>query len=178
MTDDKSTKIQYILNMIEDTERQFLEIGSALRNLLEEEPHSFATLTEAPEVGRRRAYYFVEIAKAFQNHSHLHEKLQKIGWTKASMLAKHVDAPNLGELLQLAEEVTTHELGAFLKQGPAGLGGGVLMFKLDAPALAEVTKALKANGAFETPAGLRKKEAALLQALSIDLPGTKSETVE
>jgi hypothetical protein len=162
--------------MIEDAERQFLEIGNALRNLLEEEPNSFATLTEAPEIGRRRAYYFVEIAKAFQPHPHLHEKLQKVGWTKSALLAKHADAPNLEELLQLAEEVTTHELSAFLKQGPTGLGGGVLMFKFDAPALARVTKALKANGAYEAPAGLRKKEIALLKALSIDLPGNGEES--
>jgi hypothetical protein len=41
------------------------------------------------------------------------------------------------------------------------------MFALDAAAFAAVTQALKANGANETPGGLRDKETALLRALSI-----------
>jgi hypothetical protein len=169
MAEDKPIITQAILHMLDDAETRFLEIGSVLLTLQEKTPHAFATLIEAPELGRRRAYYFVEISKAFEHQPHLHDRLRRIGWSKASALAKHALAPNFEELLQLAEQVSAYELKAFLKQGSTGLGGNVLMFALDAGAFAAVTQALKANGAYETPGGLREKEAALLRALSIGL---------
>ena len=166
MADDKPNQIQSILNMIDDAEGKFLEIGSALLQIKDNDPGAFATLIEAPALSRRRAYYLIRIVTAFEHKPHLHERLRGIGWTKAELLVKHAEAANFGELLDLAEHVTAHDLKAFLKHGPAGLGGGVLVFSLPAGAYAKVTQALKACGAYQTPAGLRNKEAALLQVIA------------
>jgi hypothetical protein len=50
-----------------------------------------------------------------------------------------------------------------------------LTFALDAAAFAAVTQTLKANGAQETPAGLRNKEAALPRALSNLMMGQQNQ---
>ena len=167
MTDNQLSRIHSILDMIDEAEGQFLELGHALRKLRDEDPHAFATMIDTPGLGRRRAYYLVEIAKAFDDKPHLHGKLRLLGWTKAAALASHASAPNLDELMQLATEITAYELKAFLKDGPDGLGKQVLAFSFGAPDFAKVSQVLKANGALGAPIGLRNKEAALLRALSM-----------
>ena len=166
MTDDKPTHIQHILDMIDDADGKFLEIGSVLRQLKEDDPAAFAAVIEAPVLGRRRVYYLVRISRAFGDKPHLHDRLRRLGWTKAELLAPYASAEPFDELLNLAEEVTAHELKSFMKNGAAGLGAGLLIFALPAAAYAKVTRVLKAYGAYQTPHGLRNKEKALLEAIS------------
>jgi hypothetical protein len=166
MTDDKPTPIQQVLDLIDDADGKFLEIGSVLRQLKEDNPAAFAAVIEAPGLGRRRVYYLVRISKAFDDKPHLHERLRRLGWTKAELLSPYASTEPFDELLNLAEEVTAHELKAFMKDGAAGLGAGLLTFALPAAAYAKVTKVLKAYGAYQTPHGLRNKEQALLGAMS------------
>ena len=167
MTDDKPNTLSLILKLLDDADGKFLELGCALMKLKAEQPDAFTLVVNLPQLGRRRGYYFLDIGVAFGDKPFLHQRIKRIGWTKAATIAKHADAANFEDLLELAENLTAFALRTFLKKGPSALGGRLLAFALDGAEYAAVTETLKLHGAYETANGLHDKEAALLVALSI-----------
>lgn len=166
MSDDKNAYISDIMQMLDEAESRFLELGAVLKKLKATQPAEFAGIADATTLGRRRAYYLIEIDRVFGAMELLQPRLMKIGWSKLSLIARHVNPANLEELLHLAETSAAHELRAYLKKGTPGLGARVLLLSLDAHQFERIWEVLIANGAYLTPKGIHNKEAALLQALS------------
>ena len=88
----------------------FLELASLLRQVYETSHHDFKTLISIPQLGPRKGYYLVEIDKAFGGNEHLRPRLNKIGWTKLQLIAKHVTHDNREDFLKLAEANTAKNL--------------------------------------------------------------------
>jgi hypothetical protein len=144
----------------------FLELGRSLRQLQDRDPELFAKIVSKTDVGRRKAYYLVEVSRTFEPLPVPRSRLKKIGWTKLQLIGKHVDASNLDEMLSLAETNNAKELQRHLKgEKPRGKTHCMAMYFI--PEEYELVEAMLTKyGAKKTsPHGMLKKEEGLLNAL-------------
>ena len=153
---------QQALGLASDPESNFLELGGALRNLLDRDPQSFKELIGASGLAARKAYYFVKISRAFDHLPLPRERLRAVGWVKLRALAGHVNAANADALLKMAETNTTADLGKLLKgEKPTGQTRGIT-FCLSEGDFETLAGALAKFGGVVTDGGIENKEAALI----------------
>jgi hypothetical protein len=160
------------LALSSDVENQFLELGRSLRQLLDRDPGLFQQIVKKGRLGRRKAYYLVEVSRKFEPLPVPRSRLRKIGWTKLQLIGKHVDATNIDELLELAKNNNSNELERILR-GDKPLGGNahcVLMY-FSPKQYAELEAALLKNGGSRSGRGIVGKEKALINALRKAVPG-------
>jgi hypothetical protein len=155
--------------LAKEGDARFLEIGRILREFydtLAEEGGSkneaLAQLLAGAKIARRRAFYWIEIDRVYSDLKVPRKRLIDVGWTKLSVIAKHVDHDSIEAWLNFAEKSTAEELKAMLS-GKA-LPTHTLTFKLTEKQYAAIAGTLLANGAYLTAgAGLANKEIALLR---------------
>jgi len=92
--------------------------------------------------------------------------LRKIGWTKLSLVAPHVDADNVLELLNMAEVLTAYELKMYLRGEMLAPDTRAVVVYLDKEQYAVFESAVLKAGAMKHAHGLVNKEAALIRALT------------
>lgn len=148
---------------VEDT---FLDLGRSLRKLLDRDPEMFSQLWQKSSLGRRKAYYLVEVSRAFDPLPVARSRLKKLGWTKLQILAKHVTKSNVQELLALAEGCkNAKQLEAHMRgEKPVDNAHCVLMY-FSPKQYKVLEEALLKNGARRSGRGFLNKEAALTRAL-------------
>jgi hypothetical protein len=152
------------LELIAQINDEFLELASLLRQLQEKEPDDFKALLSIPELGRRKGYYLVEIDRAFADFDVLPQRLNKIGWTKLQIIARHVTAENLELLLTLAETHIAKNLELIMHGELPNIARTVLLL-FTQEQFAVFSDAVLAHGAVASGAGFLGKEAALISAL-------------
>ena len=106
MSHDYHDTVFDIIHLIDAEEDRFLDLAALLRKLKDTQPNDFASLIDWPKLGRRKAYYLLEIDEAFGDKADLRPRLSEIGWTKAAKIAKFATPENTDELLELAESYT------------------------------------------------------------------------
>jgi hypothetical protein len=74
-------------------------------------------IVEKTNLGRRKAYYLVEVSRTYDRLPVPRSRLRKIGWTKLQLIGKHIDASNLNGMLELAENNNSKELERILRGG-------------------------------------------------------------
>ena len=153
------------LLLISRLDDSFLELGSLLRQLQETSPHDFKALISTAQLRRRKGYYLVDIDRAFGGNEQLRPRLNKIGWTKLAMIAKHVTQDNREDLLQLAEAHTARNLQAIMRGDEPIIGGRVILLHFTGEQFAAFSKAILAHGAIQNGDGFIGKEMALIDAL-------------
>lgn len=84
----------------------FLEAARYLREIQDEQPENFVSVAKSLGIGPRKAYHLAQIDRSFHALGIAPDRLRRIGWTKLSLLAPHIDADTANELLTLAEAVT------------------------------------------------------------------------
>jgi hypothetical protein len=149
----------------------FLELGRSLRQLQDRDPELFKKIVSKSDVGRRKAYYLVEVSRTFDPLPVPRSRLKKIKWTKLQLIGKYVKPDNLEELLTLAETHNAKELQRHLR-GEKTLGGNahcVLMY-FSPKDYEEVEEELVKHGAKHSTGsggrvGLSNKESALLSLI-------------
>jgi hypothetical protein len=166
MADDPDDIVLQVLHIIDDAEERFLELAALLRRLKATQPQGFLAVIGLPKLGRRKAFYLIEIDEAFGGLPHLRPRLVSIGWSKLSQIAKHATPENVESLLQLAESHTEHELRLLLKGVAIKPGGRLVLLYLDPDQFGLFSKVLRQHGAKKGKKGLLDKEAALVLALS------------
>ena len=155
-----------IIHLVDTDEDRFLDLAALLRKLKDRQPKDFVSIIEWPKLGRRKAYYLLEIDEAFGDKANLHPRLAEIGWTKAAKIAKFVTPENTNDLLELAERYTALELELLLKGAEIKPGTRFVMLRLDPEQFALFRGVLLKYGAKAHKKGLLDKEAALVEALS------------
>ena len=146
-----------------DVEDNFLELGKSLRQLLDRDPNLFQEIVAKTNLGRRKAYYLVEVSRIFDPLQVPRSRLRKIGWTKLQLIGKHVTQDNLEELLQLAESVNAKELERHMRgEKPLGNAHSVLMY-FSPKQYQELADALVKYGGVRSGRGIQNKEEALLR---------------
>lgn len=166
MSDPSSLDMSGLLHLLEDYERRFLELGAALRAMKASASPTFSQILKEPSLGRRRAYYFMEIDRVFGAMPAHHKRLTKLGWSKCALVARHAHGDNLEELLHLAEVSTVQELRSLFGKPGGGRGARALLLQWEPMDFQYVRRVLLENGAYETSRGMRNKEVALLRALA------------
>ena len=122
-------------------------------------------------LGRRKAYYLVEVSRIFDPLPVPRSRLRKIGWTKLQLIGKHVNPENLDDLLTLAESTNSKELERQMRgEQPLGNAHCVVMY-FSPKQYAEFEEALLKNGAKQSGRGMVDKEKALINALRKAIPG-------
>jgi hypothetical protein len=152
------------LALSSDVEDKFLELGRSLRQLLDRDPALFQQVVKK-RLGRRKAYYLVEVSRRFEPLPISRARLKKIGWTKLQIIGQHVTKDNVEELVGLAEQLKTKQLERKM-QGDEPLNNAhcVLMY-FSPKQYAELKEVLLLNGAEPSGRGIVGKEEALINAL-------------
>ena len=143
----------------------FLELASLLRQVYETSHHDFKTLISIPQLGPRKGYYLVEIDKAFGGNEDLRPRLNKIGWTKLQLIAKHVTHDNREDFLKLAEAHTAKNLERIMHGVDPIVDGRSVLLVFTAEQFSAFSAAVLAHGAVKNGQGFIGKEAALVAAI-------------
>lgn len=130
---------------------RFLEMGRRLRRFYEALPdngykaRSINELLEGTKISRRSALYWIEIDRTYSRFNVPDDRLARIGWSKLSMMARHLTPRNVESWLLLAERSTANQLRASIRK--AEPSRHYVVFKLSAADNAMLTSVLVANGA-------------------------------
>jgi hypothetical protein len=147
-----------VLALSSDVEDKFLELGRSLRQLLDRDPGLFQQIVKKGRLGRRKAYYLVEVSRRFEPLPISRARLKKIGWTKLQIIGQHVTKDNVEELVSLAEQMRTKQLERKMQgEEPLGNTHCVLMY-FSPKQYAELEEALLKNGAERSGRGIVGKE--------------------
>jgi hypothetical protein len=158
------------LALSSDVDDKFLELGRSLRQLLDRDPALFQQVVKK-RLGRRKAYYLVEVSRKFEPLPIGWPRLKKIGWTKLQIIGQHVTKDNVEKLVGLAEQLNTKQLGRKMQgEKPLSNAHCVLMY-FSPKQYAEFEEALLKNGAETSGRGIVGKESALITALRKAVPG-------
>ncbi|WP_439543384.1 hypothetical protein [Hyphomicrobium sp.] len=145
----------------------FLDVARHLHQVLEKSPDTFNAVAKELGLSRRKAYYLVEIDRAFAKLKVDGRRLKAIGWTKLRLIAPKIAARNCEELLKLAENKSAYDLGRLMGDedaDPDAKAHAVLLYLT--PDQYEVFRdVLEAHGAKVTSGGISDKEEALTTAL-------------
>ena len=162
------------LALSSDVEDTFLELGRSLRQLLDRDPDLFQQIVKKGRLGRRKAYYLVEVSRKFEPLPISRARLKKIGWTKLQIIGQHVTKDNVEELVNLAEQLKTKQLERIM-QGDEPLDNAhcVLMY-FSPKQYAAFEGALLKNGGERSGRGIVGKEEALIKALRKAVPGLEN----
>lgn len=163
-TEDLFDKAIALSKNVDDT---FLELGRTLRQLQDREPQLFQEIVSKSHLGRRKAYYLVDVSRVFDPLQVSRAKLKKVGWTKLAMIAKQVRPDNIDQLLDLAEQNNVRELERIMRgEEPLGAAHCVLMY-FSPKEYDELEEALVRHGArkAERGRGLVEKEQSLLKMI-------------
>jgi hypothetical protein len=165
------------LALSSDVEDKFLELGRSLRQLLDRDPALFQQVVKK-RLGRRKAYYLVEVSRRFEPLPISRARLKKIGWTKLQIIGQHVTKDNVEELVGLAEQLKTKQLERKMRgeeppDEPPSETHCVLMY-FSPKQYAELKEVLLLNGAEPSGRGIVGKEEALINALRKAVPGLEN----
>jgi hypothetical protein len=141
----------------------FLDLGRALRQLQDRDLELFQKFVAKTGIGRRKAYYLVEISRTFEPLEVSRARVHDLGWTKVQLIGKHVTQDNVEELLKLAENSSANELErAMSGKKPLGNARCVLMY-FSPKQYDELEGALVRHGGVRRGRGVENKEEAMLK---------------
>jgi len=154
------------MQMSKNIEDTFLDLGRQLRQLQDRDPEKFLEIIQKSDLGRRKAYYLVEVSKTFDPLPISRPRLKKLGWTKLQLIGKHVNKDNVEDLVTLAENSSARQLEKQMRgEEPVPNARCVLMY-FSLADYGKFEEALLANGAKRNPKGskegLQGKESALM----------------
>jgi hypothetical protein len=162
MTPSNEALYDKAMSLSKDVEDNFLELGKSLRRLQDHDPELFQKIVAKTNLGRRKAYYLVEVSRTFDPLTVPRAPLRKIGWTKLQLIGKHVTPNNLDALLQLAEESNAKELERLMRgEKPLGNAHCVLMY-FSPKQYAQLEDAMVKHGGVRSGRGIQNKEEAML----------------
>ncbi len=158
--------IEHVLQLLDRFDDEFLSLASALRNLRKNSPPDFSAVLAEGRLGRRKAYYLLEIAEAFWDLLHSERaRLSAIGWTKLKTIARNVTAKNREKLLRLAEVHTAEELKWILRGEEPVQGKKAVLLYFSPKQYEKFAKSISKHGAVKVGRRFAGKEEALIRAL-------------
>ena len=155
------------LSLTGTAEDNFLDLATALRKLKDRDPELFQKAYDHPKSGldRRKAYYMIEVSRAFDPLPIARSRLKKIGWTKLQVIGKHINKDNAQDLVALAENSTTKQLEAQMKGHKPLTNAHCVLMYFSPKQYKQLENVLLHNGGERSGRGILHKEKALLNAL-------------
>ena len=168
MTIDETA--QEMLQLAKEMDSNFLQLSKLLRELhnsltdegWNDKAEVFDTCLKKAGIGRRRAYYLMDIDRVFGPMNISKRRLSAIGWTKLGLIAKRVGEQDIEGWLTIAETSTAAELRAFLSGN--ALPSTTITLKLTEKQFDVIADMMMAFGAHLTIGkGLVNREKAMLK---------------
>ena len=154
------------LDLSGNLEDNFPELAKSLRQLMDRDADLYKKVIDKSGIGSRKAYYLVNISRAFDNLPIPRGRLRAIGWTKLQIIAPAVTAHNWEELIEAAEANSAAQLKSIVKgDKPVENAHCVLMYFTPAQ-YAVFEEVLVAHGGTRNGRGVNDKETALIAALT------------
>lgn len=104
-----------------------MHVARLLRTAHDYDPALFPMVAEAAGIKSRRTYALARIARKFEGLGFGNERLNAIGWTKLSIIARYIDPENADVLVHLAETLKAHELEKHLRGDTVAEGAKAML---------------------------------------------------
>lgn len=157
------TTVEVPQDLIDHSKSRLLEVASFLRKVRDENRDEFRAAAKKLRIGVRKAYHLAQIDEALSDMDISAERMQRLGWTKLSILAAYGEAETINVLIDVAEDCTAHELKMYIHKGGFDPDGRTVVLHLDKEQYGLLEEALRAKGATPHSRGLLGKEAALMR---------------
>lgn len=152
----------------------FLANARELRHLLETDRAAFHERAKELSFNQRKAYYLVQIDRAFADIDADEALLRKVGWTKLGILAPHVSRGNYKDLLAKALGLSAQELQVTVAAEPGQPKNHHVALRMTDDQKAVFDAAIKAYSPPGRRAALVDKAAILTAALEAALSAKES----
>jgi hypothetical protein len=147
MTDVTDALFDKALVLFANVPENFMELGRALAQLYDLDRDRFPELAVRSNVSLRGAYHLIEVSRTFEALAIPRDQLDKIGWPKLQLIAKHLTPKTLDALLRLAEESTVKDLEHHVSGCKKPAGGSHILLRYFSPKSYEQLRgALVSNG--------------------------------
>ncbi len=164
--DDENGLFFETLLLIARENDKFLTLAANLRVIHDTAPDDFRELAKLRILGRRKAYYLVQIDRVFGGEQEMTVRLNRVGWTKLQIIAPYVTKENRKALVELAEAHTAVNLKAMMRGQAPILGGRTVVLHFAKNQFAAFAEAILAHGAVKNGEGFLDMEPALIKALT------------
>jgi hypothetical protein len=153
-------------HLIEHSKSRLLETARFLRKVRDENREEFRGVARKLKIGLRKAYHLAQIDEVLGDMDVSAERIQRLGWTKLSLLAAHGQSDTIDELLDVAESCTAHELKIYIRDGGFDPEGRTVVLHFNKEQYEQLEEALRSKGATPHSRGLLGKEAALMRLVA------------
>ncbi len=172
MSGIKKAAVEVPQDLIDHSKSRLLETARFLREVRDENRDEFKSVATKLRMRPRKAHHLAQIDKMLSDMDIPAERMQRLGWTKLSILAAYGKKETIDDLLDVAEDCTAHELKMYIHNGGFDPKGRTVVLHLDSGQYALLEQALCAKGAKLEPRGLLEKEAALMRLVTESLTAT------
>ena len=170
MTKDISQFIGTMLSSSKSVEQNFVTLADLLYELSLTDPEAFQILLQSPNLKRRKGYYLAEIGKhvsqANISKQILKASLSAIGWTKAQIIARHLNTHNWSDLIACATTHTARDLKLQMKGIEPLEKTKTVLLSLSPKDHKLLVEALLNHGASSSGNGHANKETALMKMVA------------
>jgi hypothetical protein len=153
-------------DLIDHSKSRLLDTARFLRKVRAENRDEFRSVAKKLKIGLRKAYHLAQIDEVLSDMDVSAERIQRLGWTKLSLLAAHGQSDTIDELLDVAESCTAHELKMHIRDGKFDPEGRTVVLHFNKEQYGLLEEALRAKGATPHSRGLLGKEAALMRLIT------------
>jgi hypothetical protein len=166
------TVFDSVLALAKRPDANFLQLARGLADVRNNAPDRWGDLIRQSGLNARRAYYLVEMAEHLsrleaQGVRFDEDRLQRVGWSKLRVIARHLTPRNVGKWLERAERETIRELVARVHGEKPAAKEHVIVLHFTPEQYQAFEEAILANGG--TPKrkgrGLQNKEQALVNII-------------
>ena len=175
MEGNKKAAVEVPQDLIDHSKSRLLDTARFLRTVREENRDEFKSVATKLRMRLRKAYHLAQIDEALSDMDIPAERMQRLGWTKLSILAAYGKKETIDDLLDVAEDCTAHELKMYIHKGGIDPGGRTVVLHFSKEQYGLLEEALRAKGAEPHPRGLLGKEAALMTLVTESLAGSASK---
>lgn len=155
-------------------EPNFLAQARYLRTISDENPDKLEAALQTLGVKKRKAYYLIELDKAFETIAASDAQKLELGWTKLMKMVGYVTPENWAELFKTAKKLPVHDLQKYLEGNYVETPKHCVTLYFFPEEYDTFRVVLKAHGAKELAnKSLQAKEPALIKALTKLLPPEK-----
>ena len=96
----------------------FPELARCLANLYAQEPSFLPKFVTKSGMGKRKAYYLIDLGQRLKGIGVSDDRLRRVGWTKMQVCARHLTRANASDLLKQAEETSAEGLKIIVRGEP------------------------------------------------------------
>ena len=162
----KKAAVEVPQDLIDHSKSRLLETARFLREVREENRDEFKSVATKLGMRLRKAYHLAQIDEVLSDMDIPVARMQRLGWTKLSILAAYAKPDTINDLLDVAEDCTAHELKMHIRDGKFDPEGRTVVLHLNREQYDLLEEVLCAKGAEPHSRGLLKKEEALMRLVT------------